>query len=351
MVKHRIKSWVGKYKYSLLFYLSMFILVLTWFLIKTTPKSVKIFSALFFTVSQAVYYVKTSDENTLFFTKFIHWLSFGLMFTFTCVYISFSVGDILIAVWFLFIISFVVLISNIVFYYIGLHKSKTIYSIILNYLLFSLLVIVLFGFVFTISTGFDGNGLVYDKTTTNLFSSWEYVYFSSSIYYSNALGDILPQGYSKLIVQFESVFSYVFHIIILGFLISNFYNKKEENIIIQTQNKNSNSSIQNDAEEVLVYSYKQKIEGKGMPSQEELIKLTRWDEKRVIFAMEFLIRKGLVSGEAIGAMGHQGTVFALFNDISPDGIEVIENPKQFEKYFNHTVNLGVYTFSWGAKEK
>ena len=109
--------------------------------------------------------------------------------------------------------------------------------------------------------------------------------------------------------------------------------------------------IQKDAEEILIYSYKQKLGGKGVPEQEELQKMTGWELNRVIFAMEYLIRKGIINGEAIGPMGSQGTVFAYFNDISPDGIDIIENPKKFEKHFEHTIDLKFYKFSWGAKEK
>lgn len=109
--------------------------------------------------------------------------------------------------------------------------------------------------------------------------------------------------------------------------------------------------IQNDAEEILVYSYKQKLEGKGVSEQAELEKITGWDRNKVIFAMEYLIRKGLMMGKVEGAMGHVSTAFAYFNDISPDGIDVIENQKKFEKHFEHTIDLKFYKFSWGSRER
>jgi hypothetical protein len=110
--------------------------------------------------------------------------------------------------------------------------------------------------------------------------------------------------------------------------------------------------IQKDAEELLIYCYKEKIAGKGVPStQDELIEVTKWEPHRIFSALEYLIRKGLILGELHGAIGRHGTVFVLINDISPDGIDIIENPKKFEQHFEHTVDIGFYKFSWGAKEK
>ena len=109
--------------------------------------------------------------------------------------------------------------------------------------------------------------------------------------------------------------------------------------------------IQKDAEEILVYCYKQKIAGEGVPQQEELEKITGWEDNRIIFALEYLVRKGLLMGEAHGAIGSQGTVFVLVNDVSPTGVDIIENQDKFQREFNHTINLGIYKFSWGVKER
>jgi len=109
--------------------------------------------------------------------------------------------------------------------------------------------------------------------------------------------------------------------------------------------------IQKDAEEILIYCYKHKLEGKGMPLQDDLIRLTKWQKNRVVFALEYLVRADLIMGSTHGAVGTTGTRFVRLKDIPPEGINTIENPKIFERKFNHTINLGIYKFSWGAEEK
>lgn len=109
--------------------------------------------------------------------------------------------------------------------------------------------------------------------------------------------------------------------------------------------------IQKDAAEVLIYLYGEKVAGRMIPDINKIQETTKWDEKRVIFAMEYLIRKGMVSGEALGSIGHQGSVFAYITDLTPAGIDTIENQNEFKNQFSHTINLGVYQFSWTMSDK
>ena len=109
--------------------------------------------------------------------------------------------------------------------------------------------------------------------------------------------------------------------------------------------------IQKDAEEILVYLYRERVAGKSIPQQEEIIKITKWDSIRVILALKYLVNKRWVYGEDIQTMGEVVEDLIMINDISPEGIDVIENQKEFKKHFNHIIDLKFYKYSWGASER
>ena len=50
-------------------------------------------------------------------------------------------------------------------------------------------------------------------------------------------------------------------------------------------------------------------------------------------------------------MGEVVEDLIMINDISPEGIDVIENQKEFKKHFNHIIDLKFYKYSWGASER
>ncbi|MGV8168818.1 MAG: hypothetical protein ACP5N3_02070 [Candidatus Nanoarchaeia archaeon] len=110
-------------------------------------------------------------------------------------------------------------------------------------------------------------------------------------------------------------------------------------------------TIIKDAEELLVLIYKKKIAGEEMIQFNDLLTLTRWESTRVINAIEYLLRKQFIDGRAVKTFGSTKTVAVFINDISPEGIDVIEDNDKFQRNFNHTINLGVYQFSWGAQER
>jgi hypothetical protein len=108
--------------------------------------------------------------------------------------------------------------------------------------------------------------------------------------------------------------------------------------------------IQKDAEELLIYIYNQKLAKNEAPQVEKLVEVTKWDKDRVIFALEYLIRKGLVLGQVIGSIGTTKTKHAVVRDISPEGIEAIEDKHKTKRHFSHTIDLKIYKYSWGETE-
>lgn len=103
--------------------------------------------------------------------------------------------------------------------------------------------------------------------------------------------------------------------------------------------------IQKDAEEILVYIYKKYIQHSEVPSIKEMLEETRWNYDRIKRAILYLKEKDLIDGISLA----DGSF--ITTKITANGIDVIENQNKFKKNFGHTVNLGIYKFSWGASEK
>ncbi|VVB75293.1 Uncharacterised protein [Candidatus Tiddalikarchaeum anstoanum] len=69
------------------------------------------------------------------------------------------------------------------------------------------------------------NSLVYEKNQITI-SSLDYLYFSTSVFVSNALGEIQPQGVSKVIMLIESFLTSLLNIIVVGEIICGYLDKK-----------------------------------------------------------------------------------------------------------------------------
>jgi len=103
--------------------------------------------------------------------------------------------------------------------------------------------------------------------------------------------------------------------------------------------------IQKDAEELLVYMYKEytKEDDYRIPSQEFIQKHTSWSDFRFRRAINYLTEKCLIS--TITFKGEE-----VILRITSKGVDAIETPSKFKKHFNHEVDLKLYKFSWGASE-
>jgi len=224
MKKQNQNKWLNKY--SLFFYFSIVQIVVFWFILDIS-KTINIVSSILFLVADTLYNVKNQDKKTPSFTKFINWFGFSIMAFFTLVYLALSVGEVTFAVVLLIGGIIAISIASLVMNFKGLFKVRTLIGVTISYAAISFMAVVFFGYLYTIATAYPGNGLIWTGSGTT-FAGWDYVYFSSSIYYSNALGDIIPVGASKVMMQIESAFSFVFHIIILGYVISELGKKKSK---------------------------------------------------------------------------------------------------------------------------
>ncbi len=108
--------------------------------------------------------------------------------------------------------------------------------------------------------------------------------------------------------------------------------------------------IQKDAGELLAFIYKEKVEGNEVPSIRNITDTTKWDRDRVLNALQYLQGKNLINGQTIKTLGSSKPQFATVDDISPYGIDVLENEQEFNRTFNFSINLLFLKFSWGAEE-
>ena len=105
--------------------------------------------------------------------------------------------------------------------------------------------------------------------------------------------------------------------------------------------------IQKDAEELLIYFYKEytKENDSRIPSFEYILKKTNWTSERINRAIDYLNGKRFIDVKYM--LGGEILILGL----TSDGIDAIENQEKFQYHFNHKINLGIYEFSWGASEK
>jgi hypothetical protein len=107
--------------------------------------------------------------------------------------------------------------------------------------------------------------------------------------------------------------------------------------------------IQTDAGEVLVYFYKMYLESKQVNTQ-MLIDETKWPGNKLDRAVKYL--KDIEALNIILTMGNvDGLQNFILTGLTPIGINIVENKKQFEHTFGFEVNLALFKFSWSKTTK
>ncbi|MBI4044541.1 MAG: hypothetical protein HY392_02435 [Candidatus Diapherotrites archaeon] len=78
---------------------------------------------------------------------------------------------------------------------------------------------------------------------------------------------------------------------------------------------------------------------------EKLIQETSWDGKRIDRAIKYL--KDIGALDIILSLGNfKGVQNFIIRGLTPDGINIVENQKEFKHTFGFEVNLGLIKFSW-----
>lgn len=220
MIQPLVKS---SWKHILVIVLFMLFYIVSQF--DSLPKTIKI---LLLIVPIAVHiWVYRPTKHYQTFDKFQYGAAVVSLIFIWLVYLAGLLGDTQISIMFFMILAGIVVGMAIVTSGRDLFKSKTIWKIAISYLSLTTVIIMLFGVVY-IYLGSNGNGLIWESglaTNQNVVDKWAY-YFSAQVYYSNTLGDILPYGHSRYVIIAESIVSAIFHIIILGFVISTLSQRK-----------------------------------------------------------------------------------------------------------------------------
>lgn len=186
---------------------------------KVPYTSFKIIAGFGVAVSQLIYNIRIIFlKKDSFFPSFLRWSYFIILLLFVTTYTAAIVKDIMVSIILLLTAFGIIILSALVISFINLWKSKNVYLIIITYLFFAFTAIVFFGYIFSIAVGFEGSQIL-NSDGVELEGAWNYVSFSSSVFYTNTFGEI-PLGWPKLIAHFELAFSAVIHIIVLGMIIN-----------------------------------------------------------------------------------------------------------------------------------
>ena len=111
-----------------------------------------------------------------------------------------------------------------------------------------------------------------------------------------------------------------------------------------------NMAIRIDSRNLLLYIYKRKIEDEEMLDPNQLLEETGWNKVRLNNAVQYLIESGFITGKVLKTLGSTKVESTLILDITPSGINIIEEELKFKQNFGFTVNLGLIQIKWGVQE-
>ena len=114
-------------------------------------------------------------------------------------------------------------------------------------------------------------------------------------------------------------------------------------------------TIQEDAGKILLFIYDSYVNNRAKPNAQTLLDETKWDGKRIDRAIKYL--NGMAAIEVIFTADNRmygGLTRFIFKNITPLGINIVENKPEFKRNFGFEVNVGLnpsVKLSWGASEK
>jgi hypothetical protein len=156
-------------------------------------------------------------------SKYLGWTYFGILLFFAVGYTAVLTNDKIIIVLTLLTLVYSSLIAVLSIFIaaasicaVSLWVSKKPLMIFLSYLFLVFTVLVTFGYLYAISHAFNIGEIKSPIDDTKVTNAWSFVYFSALIFYSSAFGDVIPYGFSKVIVILQLFFSVIVHVFILG---------------------------------------------------------------------------------------------------------------------------------------
>ena len=220
--KKEFKEEIGD-RWFIGYFISMMVLGI---LLSVKIKSPTINEIIFilFPLVQVLYNIKskTAKESK----NSLRWWFFSFLVIASILYISAINKEIALIVPLFLAMVILIFLGTLILSFKNLFDSKSIKQIIFSYLLFAFVVILLFGFTYALGSGWNQNKII-DNEQKVITNAWDFVYFSSSVFYSNVMG-YYPYGISRLITQIESASSFIIHIILLGYVLKRLFDKIDE---------------------------------------------------------------------------------------------------------------------------
>lgn len=102
--------------------------------------------------------------------------------------------------------------------------------------------------------------------------------------------------------------------------------------------------IQKDAGEILLFIYEKYVKDEAV-TPEKLVNETGWDGKRLDRAIKYLKDIGAVY-MTFSFGSFKGLQNFVMQGLTPVGINIVENQKEFRHTFGFQVNLRAMVFSW-----
>lgn len=189
-------------------------------------KVFKILALFFAFITQGVYswFTRPKDGN-IGIGEVQKGMLLGILFMLLVTYIAVSTYEIKIAIISVIILVVLMMALPIISNMHNLINSKNLFGLAINYLFFSIGIIILFSLFFAITNGLPESGIVYNSATP-VNKTIDFIYYSAQVYHSTTFGDITPLGYSRLISFIELLISFIVHIIIIGYVINRIVNSK-----------------------------------------------------------------------------------------------------------------------------
>jgi hypothetical protein len=176
-----------------------------------------------FPIVQFIYNKKVKISNK--FQKNLSWIFFVILTLFALTYLFAINKEILMTAFLFILVSLFIITSVVILTFQNMLKSKNIPQIIINYIIFSFVLILLFAFFYALFSGWEINKII-NSENNSVKGTWDFIYFSSSVFYTSVI-NYIPNGWSKLIVQIELVVSFIVHTILIGNIIPEIIERKK----------------------------------------------------------------------------------------------------------------------------
>jgi hypothetical protein len=221
LAEARTVNWCG----VVLYIIALALLFLVWNYVP--GKTAKIIAVWGFVTTQLVCNLKMKEARRNAFLSFVQWAGLAMFVLLAIAYSAAAVQEYDIAAISLLVLFFSFLVGAWVSNVRALWKSDSWVLVVIAYPVVSFTTVAIFAFLYSVTSGFPEQAVI-DSSGQLVKASWDLMYFSSSVFYSNAFGDMLPHGYSKLITQIELAFSAIIHVIVLGMVVARMADAEKE---------------------------------------------------------------------------------------------------------------------------